>query len=171
MNIFQKYPMPSLRKMMITGAPFTKNLHETVAKMMPHTQILQSYGKLGWMQKMTEARYYMTIYGIWKRTIISSGLTDAGGACTSQAKCSKPGSCGFVTRGMRVKIADRKTGKALGPDQKGEIWIKSEFIIKGYYKNPEQTKEAIDSDGEYFDWQDGIFSIATLIFSIFFILI
>ncbi|XP_014483122.1 PREDICTED: uncharacterized protein LOC106748773 [Dinoponera quadriceps] len=118
MNMFQKYPLPSLRKMVVSGAPFTKEFHKVIAKIMPHTQILQCYG-----------------------------LTDAGGLCVSQAKNSKPGSCGFVTKGVRIKIADEKTGIALGPNKKGEICIRSEFIMSGYHKNPEQTEEALDSDG------------------------
>ena len=44
-NILQKYPMPSLKKLVVTGAPFLKKIQETVAKMMPHTQILNCYGK------------------------------------------------------------------------------------------------------------------------------
>jgi len=74
-------------------------------------------------------------------------LTDAGGLCTSQAKNSKPGSCGFVTKGIRIKVVDEKTGKALEPNKKGELCIKSKFIMNGYHKNPEETKSAIDSDG------------------------
>lgn len=74
-------------------------------------------------------------------------MTDAGGLCVSQAKNSKPGSCGFVTKGIRMKIVDEKTGEALGPNKRGELYIKSEFIMKGYHKNPEETKNAIDSNG------------------------
>ncbi|EFN85797.1 Luciferin 4-monooxygenase [Harpegnathos saltator] len=118
MNIFQEHLLPSLRKMVVSGASFTKELHETVAKILPHAQILQCYG-----------------------------LTDAGGLCASQAKNSKPGSCGFVSKGTRIKIADEKTGVTLGPNMRGEICIKSKFMMNGYYKNPEQTKEAFDSDG------------------------
>ncbi|XP_011689023.1 PREDICTED: luciferin 4-monooxygenase-like [Wasmannia auropunctata] len=117
-NISQKYPMPSLKKLVITGGPFTKKIQEDVAKILPHTQILNCYG-----------------------------LTDAGGLCASQAKNSKPGSCGFVTKGIRIKVLDEKTGEALGPNQRGELCIKSEFIMKGYHKNLEETKNAIDSNG------------------------
>lgn len=38
--------MPSLKKLVITGAPFTKKAQEALAKMMPHTQILNCYGKM-----------------------------------------------------------------------------------------------------------------------------
>ncbi|XP_028047842.2 luciferin 4-monooxygenase isoform X2 [Monomorium pharaonis] len=117
-NILQEYPMSSLKKLVITGGPFTKKTQEAIAKMMPHTQILNCYG-----------------------------LTDAGGLCASQAKNSKPGSCGFVTKGIQIKVIDEKTDKALGPNKSGELCIKSEFIMKGYHKNLEETKNAIDSNG------------------------
>lgn len=78
---------------------------------------------------------------------IFSGLTDAGGLCASQAKNSKPGSCGFVTKGIRMKVVDEETGKAVGPNKRGELCIKSEFLLKCYHKNPEETKNAIDSNG------------------------
>lgn len=76
------------------------------------------------------------------------GLTDAGGLCVSQTRTSKPGSCGFVTRGVRIKVVDEKTGETLGVNKIGELCIKSEFVMNGYHKNPQQTKEAIDSDGQ-----------------------
>ncbi|XP_071648741.1 luciferin 4-monooxygenase-like isoform X2 [Temnothorax longispinosus] len=117
-NILQKYPMLSLKKLVITGGLLTKQTQEAIAKMLPHTQILNCYG-----------------------------LTDAGGLCVSQAKNSKPGSCGFVTKGIRIKIVDEKTGQVLGPNERGELCIKSEFIMNGYHKNPEKTKSAIDSNG------------------------
>lgn len=43
-NILQKYPMPSLKKLVIIGGPFPKKIQKAVAKIMPHTQILNCYG-------------------------------------------------------------------------------------------------------------------------------
>lgn len=42
---------------------------------------------------------------------------------------------------------DEKSGKALGPNEKGELCVKSEFIMKCYHKNPEETKNIVDSNG------------------------
>jgi len=55
-------------------------------------------------------------------------LTDAGGLCVSQAKNSKLGSCGFVTKRLKIKVVDEQTGQALGPNKTSELCIKSEFI-------------------------------------------
>jgi long-chain acyl-CoA synthetase len=49
---------------------------------------------------------------------------------------TKYGSCGKPIPGVEVKI-----------DADGEILVRGETIMAGYYKQPEQTKEMIDQDG------------------------
>jgi fatty-acyl-CoA synthase len=46
-----------------------------------------------------------------------------------------------------VKIVDPETGETLGPDQPGEICCRGYNVMKGYYKMPEMTQQAIDEDG------------------------
>jgi|SRR6056297_119461 len=48
---------------------------------------------------------------------------------------------------VEVKIFDKVTGEALPPGQTGELCSRGYHIMKGYYKMPEKTAEAIDSDG------------------------
>jgi fatty-acyl-CoA synthase len=45
------------------------------------------------------------------------------------------------------KIVDPETGLDLPPNTQGEIVTRSACIMKGYYKMPEATESAIDSDG------------------------
>ena len=45
------------------------------------------------------------------------------------------------------KIVDPATGEDLPPDTQGEIVTRSECIMKGYYKMPDETKHTIDQDG------------------------
>lgn len=45
------------------------------------------------------------------------------------------------------KIIDPETGLDLPPNTQGEIVTRSACIMKGYYKMPEATESAIDSDG------------------------
>lgn len=47
-----------------------------------------------------------------------------------------------------TKVIDTEAGRILGPNEVGEVCFKSDFIMKGYYKNPEETKKSIDSEGK-----------------------
>lgn len=65
------------------------------------------------------------------------GLTEASGATTMQPSDMSPvGSVGVPYPGVEVKLADD-----------GEILIRGDVVFKGYYKNNEATKDAIDEDG------------------------
>lgn len=48
---------------------------------------------------------------------------------------------------VEVKVVDPITNEALGPDQPGELCSRGYHIMKGYYKMPEKTDEAIDGEG------------------------
>ncbi|KAJ3650988.1 hypothetical protein Zmor_017058 [Zophobas morio] len=57
-------------------------------------------------------------------------------------------SCGKATPGTSVKIIDINTGELLGSNQRGEIYVKA-TSMKGYIKDPENTRAAFDADGFY----------------------
>jgi long-chain acyl-CoA synthetase len=74
----------------------------------------------------------------------------------------KPGSIGFPVPGCEMRVVDDE-GKDVGIDTPGEIAIRGENLMKGYWGRPEETAEAIpdgwfrtgdiatkDSDGYYF---------------------
>lgn len=46
-----------------------------------------------------------------------------------------------------AKVIDPATGKALGPNQHGELCFKGSQIMKGYIGNDAATKETIDENG------------------------
>lgn len=60
---------------------------------------------------------------------------------------SKLDSCGCGLEGISYKVVDIKTGKALGPYQKGELCIKSDFLLNGYYNL--DSSDCWDANGWY----------------------
>lgn len=59
----------------------------------------------------------------------------------------KPGSIGVPVRGVEMKLVGPDGADVSGPDAVGEICIRGENIMKGYWERPEATAEAIDGDG------------------------
>lgn len=49
--------------------------------------------------------------------------------------------------GVEMKIVDSKAGKTLPPEEQGEIYIRGWNLMQGYYKKPEETAKAVDSEG------------------------
>ncbi|KAL0453466.1 UNVERIFIED_CONTAM: 4-coumarate--CoA ligase [Sesamum latifolium] len=81
----------------------------------------------------------------------------------------KPGSCGTVIRNARMKIIDPSTGVSLPRNQTGEICIRGDAVMKGYYNEPEATKRTIDKEGwlhsgdiGYVDDDDEVFIVDRL---------
>ena len=54
----------------------------------------------------------------------------------------KPGSVGLPVWGVDVRLVDQND-QEVGPNELGEIAIRGHNIMKGYYKRPEATAEAI----------------------------
>lgn len=59
----------------------------------------------------------------------------------------KVGSVGTLRAGTWGKVIDPESGKALGPNQRGEMCFKGSPIMRGYIRNAEATKQTIDADG------------------------
>ncbi|RLI14057.1 MAG: hypothetical protein DRO43_05045 [Candidatus Hecatellales archaeon] len=48
-----------------------------------------------------------------------------------------------------IKLVDPETGREVGVNVPGELWVKGPRVIRGYYKNPSKTSEIFTSDGYY----------------------
>ena len=60
----------------------------------------------------------------------------------SRRKYGSPG----LAFGNEAKVVDPR-GNTLGPHQPGEIMVRGENVMRGYYKAPEQTAGALEPDG------------------------
>ncbi len=59
----------------------------------------------------------------------------------------KPGSIGVTISNTESRVVDPDTGRDLGLDEDGELWIRGPQVMKGYLNNPEATAITIDEDG------------------------
>ena len=60
----------------------------------------------------------------------------------------KDGSIGLPVPGVLVEIRDIDTGKVLGANEVGMMWVRGRNVMKGYLNMPEKTKEVL-VDGWY----------------------
>ncbi|XP_011636485.1 4-coumarate--CoA ligase 1-like [Pogonomyrmex barbatus] len=114
----KKYSLSSLKNIMFGGAMLKPKIQEEFRNILPHVAIYHGYG-----------------------------MTELSGLAACQKKHHKNGSCGTVFDNVQMKIVDPESGKTLGPNQSGEIYLKSATFMISYYKNPEATKNSIDSEG------------------------
>ncbi|KAJ8308077.1 hypothetical protein KUTeg_012951 [Tegillarca granosa] len=59
----------------------------------------------------------------------------------------KFGSIGKPLPNTESKVVDIGTGKSLGINEHGELWVRGPQVMKGYLNNHKATEEAINSDG------------------------
>jgi len=91
------------------------------------------------LQKMPNA-LVMDVFG---QTEMASGTTIC---LTADENDVKNRSVGRLMQGLEAKIID-ENGKELPEGEIGEICYRGPTIMKGYYKDEEKTKDAIDEDG------------------------
>eukprot|EP00897_Mesotaenium_endlicherianum_P006596 jgi/Mesen1/5965/ME000301S05096 len=76
------------------------------------------------------------------------GLTETSPVLTARKPESNTlGSVGPPLPGTEVKVVDPETGRVLSAGAKGIVKARGPQIMKGYYKNPSATIEAIDEEG------------------------
>jgi acyl-CoA synthetase (AMP-forming)/AMP-acid ligase II len=74
------------------------------------------------------------------------GMTEVSGAThlgATTPERNKPGSIGGLIGGAQCRIVSEE-----GVDtERGELWVRGPFIMKGYFENPEATAATVDSEG------------------------
>lgn len=96
------------------------------------------------MKKVVDDMYMKEITSVYGLTEGSPGFT--------QTSVDDPLELRVETVGRKlpnceIKVVDPETGETLGPGQVGEICSRGYNVMKGYYKMPDKTAEAIDEDG------------------------
>jgi len=86
-----------------------------------------------WFKKMPNLKFILNAYG----------QSEMGIMCLS----ADPKNIAFVTCGYTVCFKDPDTGKVLGPNETGEICIKSPSMMKGYLNRKKANDEFFDEEG------------------------
>ncbi len=121
-KLFSKFNFSTLRTGIMAGSPCPIEVMRQVIDQMNMKEITICYG-------LTEASPVMT-------------QTRVGDDIRLQVE-----SVGRAMPEIEVKIVNPETREDLGPGQQGEVCCRGYNIMKGYYKNPEATAQAIDKDG------------------------
>lgn len=78
------------------------------------------------------------------------GMTEFAGAAITKREGPDPGktgSVGWIWPNMEARIVDVATGEDLGPNERGELWMRGPNVMLGYFERPEATREALTEDG------------------------
>nr|WP_304130003.1 AMP-binding protein [Methanobrevibacter smithii] len=121
--MFDMFDMSSLRTGIMAGSTCPVETMKEVIDKMNMTEITSVYG-------LTEA---------------SPGMTQTNASDTFEKKVN---TVGTPFPNVEVKLIDPDTGEDITKvGKKGEIVCRGFNVMKGYYKNPEKTKEVIEDDG------------------------
>jgi acyl-CoA synthetase (AMP-forming)/AMP-acid ligase II len=119
--LVSNYDLSSVKIVSVGAAPVGKELIQEFRRRHPSVQfVAQGYG-------MTET------------TVISH--------FTPLSEDVPDGSCGTLISNWEAKILCLKTGKELGPNEDGEICLRSPAVMKGYFNRPDATASTVDRDG------------------------
>jgi fatty-acyl-CoA synthase len=119
---FHKYDYGSLRTGIMAGSNTPASLMRAVSERMHMPEIITAYGQ-----------------------------TETSPGCT-MAYADDPEEVRFYTSGrampfIEIKVIDPETGAALGAGRPGELCARGCNVMRGYYKDAEATREALDADG------------------------
>ncbi|MBO7659626.1 MAG: AMP-binding protein [Clostridia bacterium] len=121
---FSKYDFSNMRTGIMSGSPCPVKVMELVVNRMHMTEITIPYG-------MTETSPVCTMTN------------------TEDPIIKRVETVGRPMPFLEVKVVDPETNADLPPNTPGEVVVRGYSVMKGYYKMPEATANAIDADGWY----------------------
>ena len=119
---FEKYDLSSLRTGIMAGSPCPIEVMKAVIEKMGAKEITIAYGQTESSPVITQTR-------------------------TDDPIHLRVETVGRALPKVEVKIVEPGTNKEVPPGVQGELCPRGYHVMKGYYKNPEATKEVIDEDG------------------------
>jgi fatty-acyl-CoA synthase len=119
---FKQYNFSTLRTGIMAGSPCPIEVMKRVVSDMGANEITIAYGQTESSPVVTQTR-------------------------TDDPIELRVSTVGRTLPNMEVKIVDMETWKDLPPNTTGEIVTRGYQVMKGYYKMPEATKQAIDEEG------------------------
>jgi len=96
------------------------------------------------LMKQVSEKMFMTITSVYGLTETSPGMTQTRVEDSFETRCTTVGADYEFTE---VAVIDPITGEVCPDGVQGEMCCRGYNVMKGYYKNPEATSEAIDKNG------------------------
>uniref|UniRef100_A0A0E0KNY5 4-coumarate--CoA ligase n=1 Tax=Oryza punctata TaxID=4537 RepID=A0A0E0KNY5_ORYPU len=115
----------ALKSVMTAAAPLAPDLLAAFQRKFPGVQVEEAYG-------LTE------------HSCIT--LTHAAGD-GGVGHVAKKSSVGFILPNLEVKFVDPDTGRSLPANTPGELCVRSQCVMQGYYKKKEETERTVDGKG------------------------
>ncbi|KAK4278298.1 hypothetical protein QN277_016163 [Acacia crassicarpa] len=111
-----------LQAVLTAAAPLAPEILTAFEKKFPYVLVQQAYG--------------LTEHSCITLTHAHRGLAN-----------SKRNSVGFILPNLEVKFIDPDTGKSLPRNMSGELCVRSQAVMQGYYKRVDETAQTIDKNG------------------------
>ncbi|MGO8790926.1 MAG: fatty acid--CoA ligase [Terriglobia bacterium] len=124
---FHRYNFGSLREIMIGGAPANSALIQEIERKIPGCTAMGGYG-------LTETSPVISIARIKEHLADNSG----------EEKLRRKVTAGYALAGTEMRVVDLD-GRDVAPDRKqvGEIVVRGDVVMEGYWRQPEATAAAI----------------------------